>query len=242
MPTCKSQGLIVRLVAGYKLPHCLRITVGDEVFVPAGRPCRRTVQGPALMAVIYNRVALIGLGLIASSMAHAMRTGRAGGADRWLCQVCRNARRRAGAWLLRRRDRDGGKGSGRGRPCGAGRAGRGNGCAGGRNRAAPCAGGDGHGCRFGQAGGDRRGCAAHTGGRPLHPGPPDRGDRAFRSPVGFFDAVPEPVVASDPDRGNRSRRRSRACDRCSKRWVRMWTRWNPPITTLFWPSRVTRRT
>lgn len=26
----KSQGLIVRMVAGYKLPHCLRITVGDE--------------------------------------------------------------------------------------------------------------------------------------------------------------------------------------------------------------------
>ncbi len=31
----QSQGLIVRRVAGYKLPHCLRITVGDE----AG--CRR---------------------------------------------------------------------------------------------------------------------------------------------------------------------------------------------------------
>ena len=26
----KSQGLIVRKVAGYNLPHCLRITVGDE--------------------------------------------------------------------------------------------------------------------------------------------------------------------------------------------------------------------
>ncbi len=26
----KSQGLIVRRVAGYKLPHCLRITIGDE--------------------------------------------------------------------------------------------------------------------------------------------------------------------------------------------------------------------
>ena len=34
----KSQGLIVRLVAGYKLPHCLRITVGDE------SSCRRIVQ------------------------------------------------------------------------------------------------------------------------------------------------------------------------------------------------------
>ncbi|GAB4299696.1 MAG: histidinol-phosphate transaminase [Roseovarius sp.] len=34
----KSQGLIVRRVAGYKLPHCLRITVGDE---PA---CRRVAH------------------------------------------------------------------------------------------------------------------------------------------------------------------------------------------------------
>ena len=26
----QKQGLIVRRVAGYKLPHCLRITIGDE--------------------------------------------------------------------------------------------------------------------------------------------------------------------------------------------------------------------
>ena len=37
----KSQGLIVRHVAGYGLPHCLRITVGDE---PA---CRRVVHAIA---------------------------------------------------------------------------------------------------------------------------------------------------------------------------------------------------
>ena len=34
----QSQGLIVRKVAGYKLPHCLRITVGDEA------SCRRVVH------------------------------------------------------------------------------------------------------------------------------------------------------------------------------------------------------
>jgi histidinol-phosphate aminotransferase len=34
----KSQGLLVRRVAGYKLPNCLRITVGDEA------SCRRVVQ------------------------------------------------------------------------------------------------------------------------------------------------------------------------------------------------------
>jgi histidinol-phosphate aminotransferase len=37
----KSQGLIVRLVGGYKLPHCLRITVGDE------SSCRRVVHAIA---------------------------------------------------------------------------------------------------------------------------------------------------------------------------------------------------
>ena len=37
----KSQGLLVRLVAGYKLPHCLRITVGDE------SSCRRVVHAVA---------------------------------------------------------------------------------------------------------------------------------------------------------------------------------------------------
>lgn len=34
----KSQGLIVRRVAGYKLPHCLRITVGDDA------SCRRVAH------------------------------------------------------------------------------------------------------------------------------------------------------------------------------------------------------
>ncbi|MDP5348615.1 MAG: histidinol-phosphate transaminase, partial [Paracoccaceae bacterium] len=34
----KSQGLIVRRVAGYKLPQCLRITVGDE------SSCRRVAH------------------------------------------------------------------------------------------------------------------------------------------------------------------------------------------------------
>lgn len=35
----KSEGILVRRVAGYKLPHCLRITVGDE------SACRRVVHG-----------------------------------------------------------------------------------------------------------------------------------------------------------------------------------------------------
>ncbi|MFN7051708.1 MAG: histidinol-phosphate transaminase, partial [Gemmobacter sp.] len=34
----QQQGLLVRRVAGYKLPHCLRITVGDE------SSCRRVAH------------------------------------------------------------------------------------------------------------------------------------------------------------------------------------------------------
>ena len=34
----KEAGIIVRQVAGYKLPHCLRITVGDEA------SCRRVAH------------------------------------------------------------------------------------------------------------------------------------------------------------------------------------------------------
>jgi histidinol-phosphate aminotransferase len=37
----QSQGLIVRRVAGYNLPHCLRITVGDEA------SCRRVAHAVA---------------------------------------------------------------------------------------------------------------------------------------------------------------------------------------------------
>ena len=37
----QQQGLIVRRVAGYKLPHCLRITVGDEA------SCRRVAHAVA---------------------------------------------------------------------------------------------------------------------------------------------------------------------------------------------------
>jgi histidinol-phosphate aminotransferase len=37
----RGEGIIVRRVAGYKLPHCLRITVGDEA------SCRRVAHAVA---------------------------------------------------------------------------------------------------------------------------------------------------------------------------------------------------
>ena len=92
----QAQGLIVRRVAGYKLPHCLRITIGDEA------SCRRVAHAVAqfkgsAMTVIYNRVALIGLGLIASSMAHAMRAGGLAGEIVGYARIGRDA----GRWRWR---------------------------------------------------------------------------------------------------------------------------------------------
>jgi hypothetical protein len=69
----RSEGILVRRVAGYGLPHCLRMTVGDE----AGTRrlvCRHShLHGEKAVSPVYDRVALIGLGLIASSMSHAIR-------------------------------------------------------------------------------------------------------------------------------------------------------------------------
>ena len=47
--------------------------------MPTCRGCGASVQGIPPMSVIYERVALIGLGLIAGSLAHAMRRGNLAG-------------------------------------------------------------------------------------------------------------------------------------------------------------------
>ena len=73
-------GLIVRAVKSYGLAECLRITVGK------GADCKRVVQVLARIqrrlgrvTQVYEKVALIGLGLIAGSMGLAMkRAGLAG--------------------------------------------------------------------------------------------------------------------------------------------------------------------
>ena len=68
----RDRGIIVRKVAGYKLPAALRITVGDaEACAPGRRGGGGLHEGARLMR--YRHVALIGLGLIASSISHAMR-------------------------------------------------------------------------------------------------------------------------------------------------------------------------
>ena len=68
----REAGIIVRKVAGYKLPAALRITVGDEEACGAGRRGGRAFHAGAGV-IAYRHVALIGLGLIASSISHAIR-------------------------------------------------------------------------------------------------------------------------------------------------------------------------
>ena len=98
--TCAPSGIIVRRVAGYGLPHCLRITIGDEA------SCRRVAHAigqfkaawpamagePARDRELYRRVALIGLGLIAVVDGACDAAERAGGRDRRQRAIGRNAR------------------------------------------------------------------------------------------------------------------------------------------------------
>jgi len=69
-------GLILRPVGNYGLPDCLRLTVGSEEANRKGRrgPCRfhETAMSDSAKP-IFEKVALLGIGLIGSSMAHAMR-------------------------------------------------------------------------------------------------------------------------------------------------------------------------
>ncbi len=64
------RGIILRRMEGYGLPGALRLTVGDE------EACRAVVSALkefCEMTVMFERVALIGLGLIGSSLSHVMR-------------------------------------------------------------------------------------------------------------------------------------------------------------------------
>ena len=72
----RTRGVIVRPVGGYGLPHCLRITVGTaeevEIVIATltefGSGSRQRVAEP-----LFRRLALIGIGLIGSSVARIAR-------------------------------------------------------------------------------------------------------------------------------------------------------------------------
>ena len=66
--------MIVRPVGGYGLPHCLRITVGTEEEVHRVIEALRSVRATVSMAEpLFKRLALIGIGLIGSSVARIAR-------------------------------------------------------------------------------------------------------------------------------------------------------------------------
>ncbi len=76
----KQRGIILRRVGGYGLPGALRLTVGTRGREPQGRGrARRFRRRPRMSApqskVMFERIALIGIGLIGSSISHAARRG-----------------------------------------------------------------------------------------------------------------------------------------------------------------------
>ena len=68
--------IIVRQLGSYKLPHALRMTIGLEhenraVLDALARIC--WALGMRMTKPMFEQVALIGIGLIGSSLSHAMR-------------------------------------------------------------------------------------------------------------------------------------------------------------------------
>ena len=71
MRSCAPAGVIARPVGGYGLPHCLRITVGTaeevEIVIATLTEFMRVAEP------LFRRLALIGIGLIGSSVARIAR-------------------------------------------------------------------------------------------------------------------------------------------------------------------------
>ena len=67
------RGLILRQTTAYKLPHALRLSVGTEEANRLVVAALKDFLGTAVMAspVLYDRLTLIGVGLIGGSIARA---------------------------------------------------------------------------------------------------------------------------------------------------------------------------
>ena len=88
-----ARGLILRQVGAYGLPHALRMSVGTEeanrlVVAALGEFLAKRRDAVSLPAPLFNRLALIGVGLIGSSIA---RAARAQGAVREIVATARSA-------------------------------------------------------------------------------------------------------------------------------------------------------
>ena len=82
-----NDGLIPRMVAGYGLPEHLRITIGTEAEVKAvqrlARPLRRRQMSKSPKGQpMFDKIALIGIGLIGGSIALEPRGAAARQEDR----------------------------------------------------------------------------------------------------------------------------------------------------------------
>ena len=100
------RGLILRRVTAYTLPNCAAHDRRQRGGEPAGRRGARGIHGPQMSGQpVFNRLALIGIGLIGSSIA---RAARAQGAARSIVATARS-RRHAPAGRRARHRRSGGR-------------------------------------------------------------------------------------------------------------------------------------
>ena len=193
------QGILARPMAAYGLPQCLRISVGHEAENQAvvAAPARvRGVSAPG-PAPRFERVALIGIGLINGSLALNLRAARPGRRDRRLRAARGDARAAPGAGPCRS-DHDRPRGRGRGR-----RPRRGRHAARLRRRgrrgdgARPRAGRDRHRRQLDQGRGrPRAGAGICRSPRRVVGGHPVAGTEHSGPDAAFADAVPAAATAS----------------------------------------------
>ena len=85
--SCAARGIIVRGMAAYDLPHCLRITIGTgEECTAGGRAAGRfhvAADRRRMAEPLFRRLALLGIGLIGSSVARVGARARRPRRPRW---------------------------------------------------------------------------------------------------------------------------------------------------------------
>ena len=239
----KSRGIILRRVAAYGLPNCLRMTIGTEDDNRKVVAALGELPGAVMTTPMFERVALIGLGLIGSSLSHAMRRG---GLARTIVGHAQSEKTRDTALRLGLvgsvyATRGGGRARRRSRhPVRAGRRVR-------RHRRArsrpPCKPAP---SSPTSARSRARSCAtsARTCRKGVHfiPGPSDRRHRAFGARVRLRRAVRRPLVRPDAAGGRRHGRGRQARRVLAGAAARTSRSWTPSTTTWCSPSPATCRT
>ena len=192
-----ARGLILRQTTAYKLPNALRLSVGTEEANRLVVAALKEFLGTAVMATrhpLFNRLALIGVGLIGGSIA---RAARALGIVETIVATSRSQPTRQRIEQLgivdqRRRHRRG-RGCGR-RPRDRLRAHWRLRRGGAGNRSASQARRRGIGCRVGQRRHHSRHGASHSRRRPFRSGPSGRRNRTFRTRRRLCRAVRQSLV------------------------------------------------